>query len=160
MNIMPRILVSTCLAASLALGCADPHAASKTLGHAEEPASDGVLVASVLMAQIDQASLTQKLAQTGIVPRNGVKIYRLSYQTTTPDQALDNEQFWQVFNDCLSRLPKKMADLFVLRTLENLSSEECCKVLELNSTNQLWVTLSRTRMKLRQCLDTRWFDKE
>lgn len=79
---------------------------------------------------------------------------------STPDQALDNEQFWRVFNDCLSRLPKKMADLFVLRTLENLSSEECCKVLELNSTNQLWVTLSRTRMKLRQCLDTRWFDKE
>ena len=45
----------------------------------------------------------------------------------TPDKSLDNEQFWQVFNDCLARLPKKMADLFVLRTLENLSSEERLK---------------------------------
>lgn len=78
----------------------------------------------------------------------------------TPDKSLDNEQFWQVFNDCLSRLPKNMADLFILRTLEDLSSEDCCKVLGLDSTNRLWVTLSRTRLKLRQCLDTRWFTKE
>lgn len=78
----------------------------------------------------------------------------------TPDKSLDKEQFWQAFNDCLSRLPKNMADLFVLRTMEDLSSEECCKVLGLNSTNQMWVNLSRIRMKLRQCLDTHWFLKE
>jgi len=79
---------------------------------------------------------------------------------TSPDQSLDNEQFWQVFNDCLSRLPKNMADLLMLRTMNDLSSEDCCKVLGLDSTNQLWVALSRTRMKLRQCLDSRWFTKE
>lgn len=78
----------------------------------------------------------------------------------TPEKALDSDQFWQIFRQCLSRLPKAMADLFMLRVVQGLSSEDCCKVLELNSTNQLWVNLSRTRMKLRQCLETLWFDKE
>ena len=78
----------------------------------------------------------------------------------TPDLSMDNEQFWQAFHLCLSRLPGRMADLFMLRSVEGLSSEDCCKVLNFNSTNQLWVTLSRTRMKLRQCLETHWFDKE
>ena len=78
---------------------------------------------------------------------------------TTPDQTLDDEQFWQAFNRCLSRLPENMANLFILRVMEGLSSEDCCKVLNFNSTNQLWVTLSRVRMRLRQCLDVQWFDK-
>ena len=78
----------------------------------------------------------------------------------TPDQCLNDQQFWQVFQQCLDRLPKNMADLLLLRTMEGLSSEDCCQVLGFETTNQLWVTLSRTRMKLRQCLDVKWFDKK
>ena len=77
----------------------------------------------------------------------------------TPDELLDNEQFWQVFHQCLSRLPENMGNLFMLRTVEGLSSEDCCKVLDYKSTNHLWVVLSRTRMKLRKCLEIQWFDK-
>ncbi len=75
----------------------------------------------------------------------------------TPDRSLNEQQFWQVFQQCLDRLPKKMADLLLLRTMGNVSSEDCCQVLGYETTNQLWVTLSRTRMKLRQCLDVKWF---
>jgi len=78
----------------------------------------------------------------------------------TPDKAIDDEQFWQVFNQCLTRLPQRMADLLLLRTVEGLETEECCAVLGFKSDNQLWVTLSRTRVKLRQCLDSNWFNKE
>ena len=77
----------------------------------------------------------------------------------TPDELLDNEQFWRVFAQCLSRLPENMGNLFMLRTVEGLSSEDCCKVLDYKSTNHLWVVLSRTRMKLRKCLEIQWFDK-
>jgi len=77
----------------------------------------------------------------------------------TPDKAISDEQFWQVFYRCLARLPQNMADLFILRTVEGLSSEECCKVLAIETTNQLCVALSRTRLKLRQCLEIQWFDK-
>ncbi len=74
-----------------------------------------------------------------------------------PDRYLNDQQFQKVFHDCLSRLPARMLDLFMLRTIEEVSTEDCCKLLGFSTTNQLWVTLSRTRMKLRQCLDTNWF---
>lgn len=79
---------------------------------------------------------------------------------TTPDQTLHEEQFWQVFHECLSRLPEAMANLFMLRIVDGIASEECCKILNIATTNQLCVALSRTRMKLRLCLETHWFDKE
>ncbi len=78
----------------------------------------------------------------------------------TPEELLDNEQFWEAFHHCISRLPETMGNLFMLRTVEGLSSEDCCKVLNFKSTNHLWVVLSRTRMKLRQCLEIQWFDKQ
>lgn len=78
----------------------------------------------------------------------------------TPEQSLNEQQFWKVFQQCLDRLPQKMADLLLLRTMEGVSSEDCCHVLGFETTNQLWVTLSRTRMKLRRCLDVMWFEKK
>lgn len=78
----------------------------------------------------------------------------------TPDLELDNQHFWQVFHDCLSRLPDNVYRLFMLRTMDGCSSEECCKLLNFSSTNQMWVALSRARMKLRHCLDKNWFEKE
>lgn len=79
-------------------------------------------------------------------------------QWNTPQQDLQNEQFWQVFDDCLSRLPDPLADIFILREMEGLSSQDLCKVFNISTTNNLWVMLSRTRMKLRQCLETHWFN--
>ena len=78
----------------------------------------------------------------------------------TPEKSINNAQFWEVFNSCVSRLPKRMADLLFLRTIDGLATEECCDLLGFDSDNQLWVTLSRTRVKLRQCLDMHWFNKE
>ncbi len=78
----------------------------------------------------------------------------------TPEKSMDNEQFWVEFNNCLSRLPQRMADLLLLRTIDGLETEECCALLGFGTDNQLWVTLSRTRVKLRLCLETNWFSKE
>jgi RNA polymerase sigma-70 factor (ECF subfamily) len=77
----------------------------------------------------------------------------------SPDKVMDDGQFWEVFYRCLARLPQNMADLFMLRTVEGLSSEECCKILAIGTTNQVCVALSRTRLKLRQCLEIQWFDR-
>lgn len=77
----------------------------------------------------------------------------------SPQQNLEDQQFWQAFRFCLSRLPQKMADLFLMRTMEGMSTEVCCKVLGFTTTNQLWTTISRARLRLRACLDHQWFDK-
>lgn len=79
---------------------------------------------------------------------------------TTPEKSMNDEQFWLVFNECLANLPQRMADLLLLRSIDGLATEECCALLGFETDNQLWVTLSRTRVKLRQCLATNWFSKE
>ena len=79
----------------------------------------------------------------------------------TPDKAVNNTQFMQVFDQCITRLPQRMADLLWLRSIEQLEMAECQQLLGFTSDNQLWVALSRTRVKLRQCLEVYWFeDKE
>ena len=78
----------------------------------------------------------------------------------TPEKTLHDEQFWKIYQQCLSRLPKNMATLFILRAVDDLPAEQCCQVLNIATTNQLYVALSRARLKLRQCMDTYWFMKE
>ena len=77
---------------------------------------------------------------------------------SNPEQAQHDEQFRQIFNECLDRLPEQMAQLFILREMDGLSSQNLCKLLDISTTNNLWVILSRTRMKLRLCLESRWFE--
>jgi len=76
-----------------------------------------------------------------------------------PESALESKEFWQAFYHCQSRLPDTMASLFILRVVDGVSTEECCQLLGFKNHNQLWVALSRTRMKLRQCLEVHWFQQ-
>jgi len=80
-------------------------------------------------------------------------------QWSHPDQALEQDQFWETLQACLAKLPKRMATLFILREIDGLDSETICKELTISSTNNLWVMLSRMRMRLRQCLNQHWFDR-
>ncbi|MGR8934236.1 MAG: sigma-70 family RNA polymerase sigma factor [Gammaproteobacteria bacterium] len=76
-----------------------------------------------------------------------------------PDKSLEQEQFFAVLQHCVERLPPRMAQLFVLRELDGLESEEICTLLSISTLNNFWVTLSRARMQLRHCLDVQWFNK-
>jgi RNA polymerase sigma-70 factor (ECF subfamily) len=72
--------------------------------------------------------------------------------------AFEKKEFWKALETCLSRLPARTAQAFMLREMEDLSSEEVCKVLSVTSTN-LWAMLHRARMMLRHCLEVNWFGK-
>lgn len=48
-----------------------------------------------------------------------------------------------------------MAGAFSFRELDDLSSDETCKVLHIAPTN-LWVMLHRARSRLRRCLEIRF----
>ncbi|MBL1260485.1 MAG: sigma-70 family RNA polymerase sigma factor [Thiotrichaceae bacterium] len=76
-----------------------------------------------------------------------------------PEQAHENQEFWKVFAACIAHLPDHLADLFILREVKGLTSEEICKLLDISTTNNMWVMLSRARMRLRGCLDSRWFNR-
>ncbi len=74
----------------------------------------------------------------------------------TPDQALEDREFWDVLDGCLSRLPRSLASVFILRELEELDTAELRRVLGLSEAN-LRVRLHRARLLLRECLEKRWF---
>jgi RNA polymerase sigma-70 factor (ECF subfamily) len=77
----------------------------------------------------------------------------------TPHQALEDREFWDVLEGCLSRLPRAFSSVFVLRELEGLEMSDLCRALRLSAGN-LRVRLHRARLLLRECLERRWFAED
>jgi len=77
-----------------------------------------------------------------------------------PDRAFEQREFWRIFADCIEHLPRRLADALLLREIDGLDSEAICKELGIVTTNNLWVILSRARLRLRQCLDAHWFQRD
>lgn len=76
-----------------------------------------------------------------------------------PEGSFSSQQFWQIFELCLTRLPENTARVFMMREMLGFDTDEICKELAISSTN-CWVVLHRARMGLRLCLDERWFNAE
>ncbi len=81
-------------------------------------------------------------------------------QWSDPDKALEQKEFWRIFSECIEHLPPRMGDALMMRELDGLSTEEICQELAVDTTNNLWVILSRARMRMRQCLDAHWFQRQ
>lgn len=73
-----------------------------------------------------------------------------------PSGNLEKKEFWKVMDSCIKALPPRMAGVFTLHEMEEISTEEICKDLNITPTN-LWVILHRARRQLRRCLELNWF---
>ncbi len=76
-----------------------------------------------------------------------------------PSTSLQRQEFWRTVRTCLETLPQRQADVFMLREMEGLGSEEICKELDISPSN-LWVLLYRARLRLSQCMKSRWDEPE
>lgn len=72
---------------------------------------------------------------------------------------VDQEEFWKAFNGCTSKLPQKIAQVFLMREVDEIPGDEICSTLNISQSN-LWVMLHRARLALRRCLEVSWFGKE
>jgi len=75
-----------------------------------------------------------------------------------PLDSLERQEFWGILRKCLQGLPTRQADVFTLREMEQLTTKEICKELEI-STSNLWVLLHRARLGLSICMKSRWQDQ-
>ncbi len=75
-----------------------------------------------------------------------------------PAELMENEQFLQILQDCVEDLPDGQRQTFLLRTVDEQPAEEVCKELGITPTN-LWVLLHRARLRLRECLQGKGFDR-
>lgn len=76
-----------------------------------------------------------------------------------PHDAFQDRQFWMVFETCLDGLPGAQARAFMMREFVGLETEEICQAVGV-ANGHLHVLLHRARLRLRECLETRWFDGE
>jgi RNA polymerase sigma-70 factor, ECF subfamily len=72
-----------------------------------------------------------------------------------PNDILEREDFWRIYEVCRSKLPPTLAQCYVLRELEEIPPAEVCKILDISPTN-LSVRMHRARLLLRHCLETNW----
>lgn len=72
---------------------------------------------------------------------------------------LEAESFQNVLSNCLDGLPERTANVFVMREVDGLTSEEICGVLMI-SPNNFWTMMHRARLHLRRCIEINWFCRE
>ena len=70
---------------------------------------------------------------------------------SNPEDLLQEKEFWEIFDKCISELPNELAMVLRLKILEKNESDEICKILDISMSN-LWVRLHRARSKMRKSL--------
>ncbi len=73
------------------------------------------------------------------------------------NDSLENEELGEAIQECISKLPKKQALVFTMKTIQGVSTEEICNELNINPSN-LWVMIHRSRTALMECLNQKWFN--
>lgn len=76
-----------------------------------------------------------------------------------PEAALARGEFFSVLEACVEQLPAPLARIFLLREWLGCETAEICKEMRVTSTH-CFVMLYRARMRLRECLEVRWFAGE
>lgn len=74
-----------------------------------------------------------------------------------PHEALRETRFWRIFETCLEGLPPNQARVFMMREFIELDSKEICAAAGITLSN-LNVMLHRARLRLAECLRSRWMD--
>ena len=75
------------------------------------------------------------------------------------DVQLYASEIRELFEDCLERVSTQQRMAFVLREVDELSSDEVCKILNITHTN-LGVIIYRVRNRLRECLEAKGVERE
>ncbi len=76
-----------------------------------------------------------------------------------PSEVLRQKQFLEVLEACMDLLPGQLGRVFLMREWLELGTDEICQELGFTATN-VWQMLSRARLRLRECLQLRWFGEQ
>jgi RNA polymerase sigma-70 factor (ECF subfamily) len=76
-----------------------------------------------------------------------------------PQETATRGAFMDVLQACIDGLPAPLARAFLLREWLEMDTREVCKEMQISTTN-CFVMLYRARMRLRECLEVKWFAGE
>jgi RNA polymerase sigma-70 factor (ECF subfamily) len=73
-----------------------------------------------------------------------------------PSKAYEQKEFLKIIKYALSELPGRLAQVFILREVIELNSQEICEFMGISIGN-LYVMMHRARKRLRQNTQLKWF---
>ena len=73
-----------------------------------------------------------------------------------PATIYEDREFRETLERCVEKLPNKLAEVYILREVNQHSPQEIREILNLSATN-LSMRLHRCRLALRDCLQRNWF---
>jgi len=71
------------------------------------------------------------------------------------DNFVERKEIQKVINWCKNHLKALQQHVFTLKYMEDLDSDEICKVLKISSSNY-WVLIHRARLQMRDCVEKYW----
>ena len=71
------------------------------------------------------------------------------------DKAIEQQEFYEILQQCLIRLNDIQRMTFVMKHLDDEDTDEICKELGITATNY-WVIIHRAKLQLRKCMETNW----
>ena len=74
----------------------------------------------------------------------------------TAEDTMQNTELGEAILNCLSKLPEKQAEVFRMKTIEGVETEDICNELNITASN-LWVIIHRARTAMALCLKENWF---
>jgi RNA polymerase sigma-70 factor (ECF subfamily) len=77
--------------------------------------------------------------------------------SNNPRRLYAHKEFTDTLYKCLSKLPGRLSEAFIMREIDGLSTKETCEALNITATN-CYVMLHRARRQLRACTVTYWRD--
>lgn len=75
------------------------------------------------------------------------------------ERLFESKQAGLAIQSCMEGLPANQREVFVLREIQGLETQEICKILGVSATN-MGVLMHRARARLRECLESRGWSKE
>jgi RNA polymerase sigma-70 factor (ECF subfamily) len=73
-----------------------------------------------------------------------------------PSMVYEQKEFLKIIMNALSELPDRLAQVFILREVIELSSQEICEFMNISVCN-LYVMIHRSRKRLKHNLQLKWF---
>ncbi|TCK69842.1 sigma-70 family RNA polymerase sigma factor [Lonepinella koalarum] len=73
------------------------------------------------------------------------------YPESWQENAVYSDEFWLLFETCLTHLPAKQSRVFMMREYLDFSANEICQEVDITSGN-LHILLYRARLQLQHCL--------
>ncbi len=85
------------------------------------------------------------------------KAFPMDWGTRT-QHSIETKEFYLILTKCKNKLKEIQAAVFNLKYMEDLSSKEICKELNITESNY-WVLIHRAKIQLRYCLESNWILK-